>query len=55
MPAGPSFTYRLVCRVIAELKGRLNYFMKTGDDSKMPSDIIGAIFITVRAHHPFSG
>jgi hypothetical protein len=55
MPAWPSFSYRLVCRVIAELKGRFEYFMKTGDDSKMPSDIIGAIFTTVRAHHPVSG
>jgi aminopeptidase 2 len=33
-------------KVIAELKGRFDHFMKTGDDSKMPGDIIGVTFAT---------
>jgi hypothetical protein len=46
-----SGTDNLVFRVISELKGRFDHFMKTGDDSKMPGDIIQTIFRTVRAHY----
>jgi aminopeptidase 2 len=53
MPAGPSLAQYHVCRVIAELKGRFDHFMKTGDDSKMPGDIIGCIFSTVRLRCSF--
>ena len=37
------------CSVIAELQGRFNYFMKTGDDSRIPADLQSVTFRTVRA------
>ncbi|KAL9714866.1 Aminopeptidase 2 mitochondrial [Leucoagaricus gongylophorus] len=33
--------------VIAELQGRFNYFMKTGDDSRIPADLQSVTFRTV--------
>jgi hypothetical protein len=34
-------------RVIAELRSRFDHFLKTGDDSKMPADILATIYSVV--------
>lgn len=45
--------YRIVflirrVRVLSELKSRFDHFLKTGDDSKIPSDLTSVTFRTVR-------
>jgi aminopeptidase 2 len=37
-------TYVLLPRVLKELRGRFDHFLKTGDDSKIPGDLLGAIY-----------
>lgn len=46
-------THRIVLlirrvRVLSELKSRFDHFLKTGDDSKIPSDLTSVTFRTVR-------
>jgi hypothetical protein len=39
---------RVSVRVVKELIGRFDHYIKTGDDSKIPADLQVAIFSTVR-------
>lgn len=42
------YTDCLASSVLKELKGRFDHYMKTGDDSKIPADLIRITFASVR-------
>lgn len=47
------FQLLMICgeySVMKELQGRFQYFMETGDDSRIPADLQNVIFSTVRAY-----
>jgi hypothetical protein len=40
-------TTRCAYRVIDELRGRFAHFMKTGDDSNIPANLLSTTYVTV--------